>query len=118
MQHDEPLDPAQLNRRESKVTRQCDRGQPELRRIIITVDVDVRRLVQVVADEVDAIRTAPKNRGHPSIRARDDDAHEGEVRLRGFYASMRRIVDALLSRHLREPAQRVDQSHLLDRARA
>ena len=83
MLNDEPLNAAQLNRRESKVTRQRYRGQPELRRIIITIDVDVRRLVHVVADEVDAIRTAAKNGGHPSIR-RDDDAHEAELRLRGF----------------------------------
>src|SRR5207245_9982789 len=58
--NDEPLDAAQLNRRESKVTRQRNRGQPELRCVIITVDVDVRRLVQVMADEVESIRAASK----------------------------------------------------------
>ena len=43
---DESLDAPQLDRGESKVTRQCDRHQPELRRLVISVDVDVRWLVQ------------------------------------------------------------------------
>src|SRR5262249_52900543 len=58
---DEPLDAAQLDRRESQVTRQHHRGQPELRRVVVAIDMDMRSLVHVVADEVEAIRTDPKN---------------------------------------------------------
>jgi len=49
---DEPLDSAQLDRRESQVTRQRYRGQPELRRVVITVYVHVRRLENVVTDDL------------------------------------------------------------------
>src|SRR6266542_2528561 len=37
-----PLNAAQLDRVEPKVTRQCDRRQPELRRLLISVHVNVR----------------------------------------------------------------------------
>ena len=94
MLNDEPLDSAQLDRRESQVTRQRHGGQPELRRVVITVYVDVRRLVDVMADEVDAVRPDSKNCRHSSLRAHTADPHNDEVRLRGFYASMCRIVDA------------------------
>jgi hypothetical protein len=91
---DEPLNSAQFDRRESQVTRQRHRSQPELRRVVITVYVHVRRLEDVVADEVDAIRPDSKNCRHSSARALDEDPHNDEVRLRGFYASMCRFVDA------------------------
>jgi len=65
--NDEPPDTAQLNRRESKVTRQRHRDQPELRCVIITVYVNVGRLVQVVTHEVDAVRADPKNCGQGSL---------------------------------------------------
>jgi len=48
---DESLDPAQFNGRETKITRQADWRQPELRRLIVSVDMDMRRFVQVVAHE-------------------------------------------------------------------
>lgn len=44
MLDDEPLDALQLNCTESKVTRQRDGSQPELRGLIITIDVNVRRI--------------------------------------------------------------------------
>jgi hypothetical protein len=74
--NDEPLDAAQLNVRESQVTRQRYRGQPELRRVVVTVYVYVGRLVQVVADEVEAIRTNSKNCGHRSTRTGDRAVHD------------------------------------------
>jgi hypothetical protein len=91
---DEPLDSAQLDRRESQVTRQRHGGQPELRRVVVTVYVDVRWFVQLVTEEIDAVRTDSKNGRHSPARALDEDPYNDEVRLRGFYASMSRIVDA------------------------
>jgi len=41
--------------------------------------MDVRRLMQIVADEVDAIGAAPKNCGHRSIRIGDRDTHDGTL---------------------------------------
>lgn len=66
---DEPLNGSQLNPVETKVTRQGDRRQPELRRLVISVHVDVRWLVQVVAHEVDPIRAAPQNSRHSSLNS-------------------------------------------------
>ncbi len=56
------------------------------------------RALRRASHEVDAIRTDPKNCGHSSIRARDDDAHEGEVTLRGFDTSMHQAVDTIVFR--------------------
>ena len=80
MLDDESLHSAQLDRRESKVTRQRHRGQPELRRVIIAVYVDVRWLMQVVADEVETIGATAENRGHPSPRTCDGIAHDRKLR--------------------------------------
>src|SRR5262245_9832591 len=91
---DEPSDSPQFDRCESQVTRQCHRSQPELRRVVVTVYVDVRRLVAVVANEVDAVRPDSKNCRQSSARALNEDPHDDEVRLEGFYASMCRIVAA------------------------
>jgi hypothetical protein len=41
-----------------------DRRQPELRRLIISIDMDVRRLAQVVAHEVPSVR----RRERPPLR--------------------------------------------------
>ena len=91
---DEPLNSAQFDRRESQVTRQRHGGQPELRRVVVTVYVDVRQFVDIVADEVDTVGPDSKNCRHSSLHAPDEDPHTDEVRLRGFDASMCRIVDA------------------------
>jgi hypothetical protein len=60
---DEPLHAAQLSRREIKVTRQRHRVQPERRRVIVTVYMDVRRLAQVVTHEIEPMGTDPKSGG-------------------------------------------------------
>jgi hypothetical protein len=72
---DEPLHAAQLNRRESNATRQRHRVQPGLRRVIITVHMDVRRLVQIVTHEVECpVRS--------TLRASLPCVHSGPLRLR------------------------------------
>ena len=50
--------------------------------------MDVRRLVQVMADEVDAIRAASKNCGPRSIRTRDSALARGEL----SYAKVRELT--------------------------
>jgi len=64
-------DSAQLGRRESDVERDPRRIEPQLRRPVVAIDVDVGRLRPVVAVEVEAIRTAPQNRRHPGSPIED-----------------------------------------------
>jgi len=66
MHRDQPLNAPQLNRSESKVTRQRNRRRPELDRLVISIHVDMGRLVDVMAHEIDAIRAAAQDRRHRS----------------------------------------------------
>jgi hypothetical protein len=61
---DESLDPTEFNGRETKITRQRDWRQPELRRLIVPVDMDVRRFVLVMTYEINPVRAASQNSGH------------------------------------------------------
>lgn len=65
------FDPPKFFRREPQVVDHSNGIQPELRRQIVTVDVDVRRLLQVVAHEVDPVGTG----GQP-VSSRSPPARE------------------------------------------
>jgi hypothetical protein len=62
MRRDQPLNAPELDRGESKVTRQRDRRQPELGRLLVSIPVNMGRLVDVMAHEIDAIRAAAQDR--------------------------------------------------------
>ena len=61
---DQPLNPPQLLGRETKVTREADRLQPELRRQIVPVNMDMRRLMEFMAVEVEAVWTTSQDGWH------------------------------------------------------
>jgi len=56
------------------------RCQPELRGLIISVHVNVRRLIHVVAYEVDPIRAAPQNGRHSSLNSPAHGAEPANAR--------------------------------------
>jgi hypothetical protein len=62
---DEPQYAREFVRAEAQVARQRDRLQPHLGRCFAAVDVDVRRLVRLVALEVEAEAFDPEDRRHP-----------------------------------------------------
>lgn len=64
---DEPMDATKLCRLVSKITRQTDRGQSELGRLHIPIDVHVRRLGKVVADEIEAVGSTAQDCGHGEL---------------------------------------------------
>jgi hypothetical protein len=57
------LDSTQLSGTESQVSRKRDVVKPKLGRAIVAVDVDVRRLVRLVAMEVYPVRARTEHRG-------------------------------------------------------
>jgi len=54
----------EFDRTEAKVERQTDRIQPELCRLIVTVDMDVRRLVRFVTEKIDTVWARAQYRWH------------------------------------------------------
>lgn len=58
------LNPVQFVWRESEVPHERDWVQPELRREIVSIDVNMRRLVRLMTVEIQTIRAAAKNRRH------------------------------------------------------
>ena len=59
-----PLNASELCRAEPKITRERHRRQSEFRGLIVAVHLDVRRLVQVVANEVDSVWATPQDGRH------------------------------------------------------
>jgi hypothetical protein len=49
---DQRLDAPQLASREAEVSRKPNGAEPELRRDIVTIDVNVRRLVRLMTEEI------------------------------------------------------------------
>jgi hypothetical protein len=58
------LKPSQLLRREAEVPRQGNRLQPELGRQIVSIDMDMRRLIWFMAIEVQPVRAASQDGRH------------------------------------------------------
>src|SRR5207302_8250744 len=58
------LKPPQLFGREAEVPRQADRLQPELGRPLVSIDMDMRRLIGFMAVEVEAVRPASQDGRH------------------------------------------------------
>ena len=59
----QPLNTSEFCRSESEVQCERNRVQPELRRVVITVDVDVGRFVWFMAMEVRTVQTATDTAG-------------------------------------------------------
>lgn len=51
---------------ETEIAREGDRKKPELRGVIVAIDMDVRWLVGLMAVKVEAIGTFAKDGRHPS----------------------------------------------------
>jgi hypothetical protein len=63
------LDSRKFHGREAQILRKRNGVEPELRRLVVAVNVDVRWLIRLVAVEVEAIGTATVNRRHdPAFR--------------------------------------------------
>ena len=58
------LNPSQF----SSTTRKTYRIQPELGRLVITIHVNMRRLVRLVTVKVDAVRACVQNSGHNNVQ--------------------------------------------------
>jgi len=56
----------ELTPREAEVSHQCHGNEPELRRRIIAVDMDMRGFIRLMAEEVYPVRAGAKDRGHPA----------------------------------------------------
>jgi len=59
---DESLNAREFVRLEPEIVRQTHRLDPELRRRIVPINVDVRWFLGLMAEEVDPVRTVPENR--------------------------------------------------------
>jgi hypothetical protein len=58
------LNPSNLNRLEAAAGLEANGAQPELRRVLISLDVNVRRLVRIARVEEETIRAGPQHRRH------------------------------------------------------
>src|SRR6266540_3423191 len=67
------LNPSDLNRSKATAALEANRAQPELSAILISLDVNVRRLLRVARVKEDAVRAGPQHRRHrstlPDVRA-------------------------------------------------
>jgi hypothetical protein len=64
---DEPFNATQFFGTKAKLTSQRYRAEPELRRLILAIHVDVRWFIRyVMVDEVNPIRTGSENGWHVS----------------------------------------------------
>lgn len=64
MIRDHGFEPSEFMRLEAQIPRQSYGIQPELGTHVISINVDMRRLVRVVAVEVEAEGSFPENRRH------------------------------------------------------
>lgn len=76
-----------------KFRSQRQRVQPELRRLVIAVDMHMRRFVRLMTEEIHAVRTAPQNRWHRGILPHNEESLLG--------ALARQRADELLGSYLR-----------------
>ena len=63
---DQALKPPNLNRPEAAAALESDRIEPELGGVLVTLDVNVRRLLRIAGVEVKALRPRPQHRWHRS----------------------------------------------------
>jgi hypothetical protein len=61
---DQPLNPPNLRRLEATAALKANGAQPELRCIVVSFDVNVRRLVPITRVEKEAVGARPQHRRH------------------------------------------------------
>jgi hypothetical protein len=84
---DQRVDSPQLVCREPEVPCECDGPQPEFCRQVVAVNVDVRRLIRFMAEEVHAIGSTPQDRRHSRILPQRRPPAERRFQPRRFLAS-------------------------------
>jgi hypothetical protein len=70
MTHDQFLYPSQFRKRESEILRKSHGSQPEFCRKIVPINVDVGRLIRLVAVEVKAVWTMSPDSRHATLIAK------------------------------------------------
>jgi hypothetical protein len=83
------LDPLELMSRETEISSQPDRGKPELRRLIVAVDVNMGWFVRLMTEEVYPVRARTENGGHLAREASESEREPG--------SSQRGLTDQALS---------------------
>ena len=66
-----------LDRTKPKVDSQCDRLEPELRREVVSIHMDMARLVRLMTVEIDPIRASSQNSWHGLILPNCDSFRAG-----------------------------------------